>query len=398
MQSYLALQKSDLAAARALHDRAAAIAMEAGDRQLDARVEIIAAVMAIAQGDVSARDRVLSLIARDAEYFDDLYSAGYSNVANMDVEHRRLAEADAVLSLSVPLTVQRDIRICNHWQLGVRARMSLIRGDWDAAAADADAVLEDEGAPLARTWPHIVRGLVALRRGEGREDDLEAGFALARRFGEPLRLLPAYAALAERAWLTGEPDPRLDEAVARFAALAAADGLEWSTGELAVWLGRLGYELDVADVALAAPHRLALSGDPLEAAAAWGVLEAPYDRALALLDAGDDGSAFAALETLEAIGADAVAAKLRRELRTRGVAGIPGRRRATTRANSAGLTARQVEVVALLAEGLTNAQLAERLFISPKTADHHVSAILGKLGARTRGEAADAARRLGLLA
>jgi DNA-binding NarL/FixJ family response regulator len=53
-------------------------------------------------------------------------------------------------------------------------------------------------------------------------------------------------------------------------------------------------------------------------------------------------------------------------------------------------------VLALVAEGLRNAEIAERLFLSPKTVDHHVSAILRKLPARTRGEAGAQAVRLGL--
>jgi DNA-binding CsgD family transcriptional regulator len=396
-EAYLAMQKSDLPRARSFHERARGIAAEVGDRQLAARVEITDSVMAIMGGDLAGRERILSLIERDAEYFDDLYSAGYSNLANMDVEQRRLREAGDVLAISLPLTVTRDIPICHHWQLGVRARMLLLCGDWDAAAADADEVLRGRGAPLARTWPHLVRGLVALRRGDERfGDDLDDAFALAGRFGEPLRLLPAYAALAERAWLQDATDPRLDAAAAQFGAFTGADGLEWSIGDLAVWLRRLGYGIDVEGARLAEPHRLALAGRPLDAAAAWEELDAPYDRALALIDAGDDRSALAALEVLDALGADAVAARLRRQLRARGVAGVPGRRRAATRANSAGLTARQLEVLPLLAEGLTNQQLADRLFISPKTADHHVSAILAKLCVSSRREAADAARRLGV--
>jgi DNA-binding CsgD family transcriptional regulator len=397
MQAYLALHTSDLDRARSLHTRAVRLAAQAGDRQLDARVEIIDSVMDIMSGDVRGRERILSLIQRDAEYFDDLYSAGYSNVAYMDVEQRRLHEARDVLAVSLPRTRERDIPICNMWQLGVRARLALLRGDWDAAVVDADEVLRANGAPLARTWPHLVRGLVALRRGdEAVGSHLDDAFDLARRYGEPLRLLPALAALAERAWLQDEPEPRLDEAVEQLGDLARADGVEWSVGELAVWLHRLGYDVDADDVRLAEPHRLLLSGRPLDAAAAWEELSAPYDRALALIFAGDDASAVAALEALDAIGADAVAGRLRRELRARGVGNVPGRRRATTRANSAGLTARQLEVLALLGEGLTNAQLAERLFISPKTADHHVSAILSKLRVGTRREAAEAARQLGV--
>jgi DNA-binding NarL/FixJ family response regulator len=55
-------------------------------------------------------------------------------------------------------------------------------------------------------------------------------------------------------------------------------------------------------------------------------------------------------------------------------------------------------VLALLAEGLRNAEIAERLVVSQKTVDHHVSAILRKLAVRTRGAAGAEAARLGLLA
>ena len=76
---------------------------------------------------------------------------------------------------------------------------------------------------------------------------------------------------------------------------------------------------------------------------------------------------------------------------------IPRGPREQTRANPAGLTARELEVLALLADGLTNAQLADRLFLSAKTVDHHVSSVLRKLGAPNRAAAAAAARQRGLL-
>ena len=103
--------------------------------------------------------------------------------------------------------------------------------------------------------------------------------------------------------------------------------------------------------------------------------------------------AFAALQRL---GAAPAAAIVGRRLRERGVRGLPRGPRASTRDNPAGLTAREVEVLGLVGEGLRNADIAARLFLSEKTVGHHVSAILRKLDVRSRGEASAEARRRGL--
>ena len=90
------------------------------------------------------------------------------------------------------------------------------------------------------------------------------------------------------------------------------------------------------------------------------------------------------------------AAVVARRLRERGAANLPRGPRAATRKNPALLTARELEVLELVADGLRNRDIAERLFLAPKTVDHHVSAILRKLGAATRGKAAARAVQLGL--
>jgi DNA-binding NarL/FixJ family response regulator len=165
---------------------------------------------------------------------------------------------------------------------------------------------------------------------------------------------------------------------------------------LAVWLRRLGE--DVAVDGVAEPYRLVLDGAYAAAADEFHRRSMPYDAALALVDSGDTGQVARGLDILDRLGADAVAAKARRDLRARGHTAIPTRRRAATLANPAGLTARQVDVLRLLDDGLTNAELADRLFLSIKTVDHHVSAILTKLDVGKRRDAVRKARELGLLA
>jgi DNA-binding NarL/FixJ family response regulator len=144
------------------------------------------------------------------------------------------------------------------------------------------------------------------------------------------------------------------------------------------------------------PHRHLLSGNWRAAATAWKELHAPYEQALALAD-GDEPACNEALAILEQLGARPVAEKIREMMKQKGMAVARRGPRASTVANPCGLTRRQMDVLALLDEGLSNAQIADRLFVSPKTVDHHVSAILEKLEVSTRGQAAAFARSEGIL-
>jgi DNA-binding NarL/FixJ family response regulator len=118
---------------------------------------------------------------------------------------------------------------------------------------------------------------------------------------------------------------------------------------------------------------------------------------LALAEADDEGALRPALGELQRLGALPAAALVAHRLRERGARGLPRGPRATTRKNPGGLTAREVEVLELVGEGLRNADIAERLFVSERTIGYHVSAILRKLAVRTRGEASAKARRLGIV-
>jgi DNA-binding NarL/FixJ family response regulator len=135
---------------------------------------------------------------------------------------------------------------------------------------------------------------------------------------------------------------------------------------------------------------LHIAGDWRGAANAWESLGCSYEQARALAD-GDTAALLAALAIFEQLEARPMAELVRQRLRTAGVQTIPRGPRPTTKENPFQLTNRQLEILTLLTEELTNAEIAARLHISPKTVDHHVSAVLGKLQVSSREEAAELA-------
>jgi DNA-binding CsgD family transcriptional regulator len=174
-------------------------------------------------------------------------------------------------------------------------------------------------------------------------------------------------------------------------------GETWVAADLATYRRRAGIHDDVPDW-FPEPYALELAGDPLAAAAIWDELGCPYEAALARADSDDETALRLALDQLRDLGAEPAAAIVARRLRSRGAKGLPRGPRPATRENPANLTAREVEVLTLVAQGLRNGDIAQRLFLSEKTVSHHVSAILRKLDVHTRGEAGAAAVRLGLTA
>jgi DNA-binding CsgD family transcriptional regulator len=195
-------------------------------------------------------------------------------------------------------------------------------------------------------------------------------------------------ARVEWAWLTGDHPAALALAEVPLERTAAS-GAERYRGELLRFLARCGHP---ARVFAGCPREYALGieGDWRGAAEAWRSLGAPYEEALELAASGRRAEMLRALAVLDQLGAVAAGDSLRRRLKEMGVTRLPPRPLPRTRANPAGLTDRQVEVLALLAEGLTNAEIADRLVVSVRTVDHHVAAILAKLNVTSRREAARA--------
>ncbi len=201
------------------------------------------------------------------------------------------------------------------------------------------------------------------------------------------------AARAEAAWLEGDPNA-VASATERALRLASKCSPPLAD-ELGVWRHRAGLGA-APPVVAGSPNALLLAGCPDAARSVWAEAGCPYEAALCLADADDEVRLRLALDELLILEARPAATIVARRLRDRGVMSLPRGPRATTRRNQYGLTAREVEVLALLNEGLQNSQIARRLVVSVKTVEHHVEAILRKLGAKTRADARTTATSLGI--
>jgi DNA-binding CsgD family transcriptional regulator len=168
----------------------------------------------------------------------------------------------------------------------------------------------------------------------------------------------------------------------------------WTLGSLTIWLARLGARTDLP--VLPEPYALEIAGDHRGAAAAWDRIGRPYDAALAWLGSADEAGLREALGGLDGLGARTATVAARRRMKEAGVRAIPRGPRAATRAAPAGLTPRKQEVLALLADGLADREISERLVISERTVHHHVSAVLSKIGVSSRTAAAREAAKLGI--
>jgi DNA-binding CsgD family transcriptional regulator len=236
---------------------------------------------------------------------------------------------------------------------------------------------------------------VRARRGDpGVSDLLDEAWALAEPTGELLRMASPAVARAEVAWLSQEHD-QVGEATESTLELAVQRNSVRSIGELALWRRRAGIDEQVPP-GVPDPYALELNGEWARAAAQWTELDSPYEAALALADADEEEPLRRALDELHRMEARPAAAIVARRLRTRGVTGLPRGPRPATRENPANLTARELEVLELVAAGLRNSEVAARLVVSTRTVDHHVANILRKLDVRTRSQATAEAVRLGL--
>ena len=305
--------------------------------------------------------------------------SGAGEIRRYDVAHRWLVEARDHCAA-------RDLDHSRDYAQSWLARIALEQGDWDRALELANGLLAGNDT-LSRIGSLVVAGKVRVRRGQhGGPALLDEAWALAQSSGHLQRLWPVAAGRAEAAFYAGKAH-QIPELVTETLDLAVRLAHPWAVGELAWWLSRAGDAR--ADLEMAAPYQAMVSGAWREAAGLWQELGCPWEAALSLAETDDPEALEAASAEFHRLGARADAARTAQRMRGLGLAAA-ARPRRTTAANPAGLTDRELEVARLLGEGATNADIAAALFISPRTAAHHVSAVLAKLGVRNRREAGQA--------
>jgi len=381
-------------------DRALALARTLGDAEIESHALNNVGTTKLAAQDSSGRadlERSLALaLAGGCSSFQEHAARAYGNLATSAARARDFTQARHYFSEGIAYCEKRDLYAWVRYMTASRAETLLAQGEWDAAAEAAELISQDvKIAAVARIPALVVLARVRLRRGDpGVSKALDEAAELAFASGEVQRIAPVVAARAEAAWIEGKLADSLDE-IRRGYKMTCKISDSWMQGELAFWLWRAG-RLTEATEQIARPWALQIAGDWPGAAAEWQAINCPYEQALALAECKNESAVRSALQIFEGLGATPMAGITRRKLRESGVRNIPRGSHERTKQNPHQLTRRQLQVLALVAEGCRNAEIAGRLFVTEKTVDHHVSAVLEKLQVRSRGEAAAVANRLGL--
>jgi DNA-binding CsgD family transcriptional regulator/tetratricopeptide (TPR) repeat protein len=331
-----------------------------------------------------------------AECLDAQAGRAYANLYSMYCSLRQFAEGERYFVAGFAYCDEHDITTYANCLRGEQISVLERTGQFDQSVALSKELLERANAsPANRLCALTSIGTIRARRGEPAVwDYLDEAASYAHSGGEPQQIVAVQLARAEAHWLAGKLGSAARETELADDISARCD--EWERGAIGVWLRRTGSDRQPSGL-VAEPYRRELAGEWTHAARLWTELGCPYETGLALRSSKEEADLREALRIFTSLGAPAAARLTRQKMRNLGMRSIPAGPRSATRTDPLQLTPREREVLDLICSGNTNAQIAARLFISAKTVDHHVSAVLAKLDAPTRYEAASYAAKLGMV-
>jgi ATP/maltotriose-dependent transcriptional regulator MalT len=303
-------------------------------------------------------------------------------------------------------TVDKGVKYCNdydtdlvkYYMIACKAAAFSETGRWKEADVLVNQMMPNCQNVLVKIVLYNVAIRLAMRKGDfvKAQHLLDQIDDLAFTTNEIQRIGPVISAKIELSWLTGKPVPA-KEFNRWISILSGISNTTWYYSDYLFWKVNTNTPITyTAEIIPETPVKYQLQGDWKLAAAEWKKLGCPYEQAITLM-VGDEKHQKIGLKILDELGAAATSNKFRQELKSKGVRNIPTGPRESTLKNPAKLTARQIDILQLLSKGLPNKEIADQLFISPKTVDHHISAILSKLSVNSRTQAVVESQRLGIL-
>jgi len=316
------------------------------------------------------------------------------DLAAMCGDERNIERAIDFARRAQDAAVRNEMPVFEAEAKSMYSEFQLWKGAWGDAEDKASECLES--SPVAAVLVWRVLATLQMRRGRTKaRASLDRMLDLSATDKQLTVMDPAAAVLAEYMWLSGEEDLAWSEMLGRILRVGLDAGHPWPSGAFAFWMWKLGL-LDTSPPGTANFYGWIIRGDYRKAAEFWKTRRVPYEQALALMHGGE-AEQIEAIRIFEKLGATATSRKVRQALLSKGVK-VPRGESHATRNSIAGLTARQSEVLDLLSEGLANADIAERLFVSHRTVENHVAAILMKLDVSTRTAAVSVAVDRGIIA
>lgn len=381
-------------------EKATAIAQDIEDKETYAHAMAIMGSMLMM--DRSSMQQGIELLQKSLKIalengYHELVARAYTSIGTDGVTIKEYQLAKTALAAGILYCEERDLDSQKVYMLASQARLNLETGSWDEAHHIAGSLLKIEDLfPIAKIGALTVLATIKLRRGE--QDALQLlvdARTLAFETMELQRIIPVYLAFLEYEWLTGKghiQPAALSEAIGAMTQLKVFS----KKSRFYFWLSKTGKDhLAVNENPEEKDDqvgKLSVVND-VEVWAKWGC---PYEHALALFE-GDNIDKKKALTLLQALGAAAVCEKIKQDMRATGIKSIPRGARQSTLSNQAHLTLRELDVLKLLKESLQNKEIGDRLFISAKTVDHHISSILFKLQVSSRAKAVQQALQSGIL-